>query len=421
MKPLLIIGGGLIGLSTAQVLLDRGEKVRVLEAREGVALETSFANGGLLTPSMPEPWNGPGVQRHLAASLFRSSPSMQLRWRTMPSYLTWGLRFLRNSAPDRFRAATEDNFRLANYSRDKTRELTERLGLEYDLQKTGILSVFQNAQQMAERQSVCELLAPLGMTSVPLDPGEIVAREPLLKNVAHKLIGGIWLPDDATGDAHLFCQGVARAIVAGGGEIDTCIEVTGLIVSNGKILGADTNRGRIDADRVVVAAGVHSPALLRSVGQSIPVKPAKGYSVTIDAAGLGELPGVAIQDDELHAVVSRFGDRIRVVGTAEFAGFDTSIGKSRIDHLFDVLESLLPELASRVDRDAVTPWAGLRPMSSDGRPFIGRGNIEGLYINAGHGALGWTMAMGSAHLLADQILKRPPEIDGSPFLATRSH
>jgi D-amino-acid dehydrogenase len=419
MSPLLIIGGGLIGLATAQVLVERGVHVRVLEAREGVGLEASFANGGLLTPSMPEPWNGPGAHRHLAASLFSTSPSMRLRWRVIPSYLTWGLRFLRNSTPDRFYAATEDNYRLAEYSRDKTRELTERLQLDYDLLDAGILSVFQNAKQMAERQAISQHLARLGMRSVTLDRDAIVAREPLLREVADRLIGGFWFPDDASGDAYQFCKGLASEIIAGGAEINTGMQATGLIARNGKMLGVDTNRGRIDTDRVVVAAGVHSPALLRGVGQSLPIKPAKGYSVTVDADGLGELPGVAIQDDELHAVISRFGKRIRVVGTADFAGLDKSIGKSRIDHLFGVLESLLPDLASRVDRDAAEPWAGLRPMSSDGRPFIGPANVEGLYVNAGHGALGWTMAMGSAHLLADQILERSTEIDGSPFMANR--
>ena len=417
----LIIGGGIIGLATAQVLIERGENVRVLEAREGVGLETSFANGGMLTPSMPEPWNGPGVYRHLAKSLFRASPSMQLRFRAIPSLVSWGVIFLRNSTPSRFFAATEDNFRLAIYSRDKTLALTERLRFEYDLLNTGTLCVFQNADAMAERKAIGDRLARFGMTSRTVDREEIVALEPTLRNVADQFVGGIWFPDDAIGDAHLFCMELAREIVAGGGEIDAGMAVSRLICNKGKILGVDTNRGRIDADRVIIAAGVHSPSLLRSVDRSLAVKPAKGYSLTFDCKDLGDLPGVAIVDDESHAFVSRFGNRIRVVGTADFAGFDTSIGQSRIDNLFGVLESLLPELAAKVDRDAAQAWAGLRPMSNDGRPFIGAGNIEGLFINTGHGALGWTMAMGSAHLLADQMTGRPVEIDGSPFLATRSN
>ena len=417
----LIIGGGIIGLATAQVLVERGENVHVLEAREGVGLETSFANGGLLTPSLPEPWNGPGVHRHLAASLFRSSASMQLRFRAIPSLMSWGVAFLRNSTANRFYAATEDNYRLAVYSRDKTRALTEKLELDYDLLDSGTLYLFQDAEAMAERQAICDHLATLGLTSRNIDRDEIREIEPTLKDCADKFSGAIWFPDDAIGDAHLFCKELARTVVAGGGEIDTGMRVSKLICDRAGALGVDTNRGRIDAQRIIIAAGVHRPALLRSVACSLAVKPAKGYSLTFDCTDLGDLPDVAIVDGAAHSAISRFGRRIRIVGTADFAGFDKSISQSRVDQLFAVLESSLPALAAKVDRGAGQVWAGLRPMSNDGRPFIGAGNIEGLFINVGHGALGWTMAMGSAHLLADQILDRATEIDVNPFLASRTH
>ena len=417
----LIIGGGIIGLATAQVLVERGEDVRVLEAREGVGLETSFANGGMLTPSLPEPWNGPGVHRHLAASLFRSSASMQLRFRAIPSLMSWGVAFLRNSTAKRFYAATADNYRLAVYSRDKTLALTEKLELDYDLLDSGTLYLFQDPGAMAARQAICDHLARLGLRSRNIARDEIREIEPTLKDCADKFSGAIWFPGDAIGDAHLFCKELARNIVAGGGEIDTGMRVSKLICDSAGMLGVDTNRGRIDARRIIIAAGVHSPALLRSVACSLAVKPAKGYSLTFDCEDLGDLPGVAIMDDAAHSVISRLGKRLRVVGAADFAGFNKSIARSRIDQLFAVLESLLPGLAAKVDRGAGQVWAGLRPMSHDGRPFIGAGNVEGLFINAGHGALGWTMAMGSAHLLADQMTTRPVEIDCNPFLATRSN
>ena len=351
--------------------------------------------------------------------MFRANQSMQINWRTIPSLLSWGVSFLRNSTPERFFAATEDNYRLASYSRDKTLELTARLELEFDLLDSGTLCIFRNPKEMAERRAISEHLAPLGMPSREIDPDEIVALEPLLQDIAGELAGGFWFSGDVMGDAHLFCRELAREIVAGGGVIDTGMQVCGLVARNGKLTGIDTNRGRIDADRVVVAAGVRSPQILRGIGRSLPVKPAKGYSLTFDCAGLGDLPGVAIVDEAAHAVVSRFGDRVRVVGTAEFAGFDKSIGRKRIDRLAGVFESLLPGLASKVDRDSATLWAGLRPMSNDGRPFIGPGKVEGLFINSGHGALGWTMAMGAAHLLADLVLGTPTEIDGRPFLPFR--
>lgn len=420
MKPLLVIGGGLIGLTTAKVLLERGEPVRVLEAREGVGLETSFANGGLLTPSMPDPWNAPGVHWHLLASLYHASASMRVRWRVLPSLFSWGITFLRNSTAERFHAATQDNYRLARYSIEKTLALTERCQLQYDLLDAGTLVLFKDQRHMTDRLAISEFLAGIGLTFEKVDPGEIVAREPALRDVANKLIGGIWFPDDASGDAQLFCRELARLIIADGGEIDTGMRVTQLLVRQGKVCGVETDRGRIEADRIVVAAGVCSPALLRRVEHPLPVKPVKGYSLTIDATDIDGLPGVAIMDDESHAVISRFGNRIRVAGIAEFSGFDKSIDKLSMDHLYTVLESLLPGIASRIAYDSANHWAGLRPMSNDGRPFIGPGKIEGLYINAGHGADGWTMAMGSAHLLVDAILGRPAEIDSDAYSATRN-
>ena len=415
----LVIGGGLMGLATAQVLIERGEQVRVIEAREGVALETSFANGGMLTPSMSEPWNGPGVHRKLAASLLQTSPSMQLRFRAIPSLISWGIAFLRNSTPDRFFAAVADNYRLATYSRDQTHSLADEKKLVYDQLDAGTLCVFRHEDEMAERRAINDHLATHGMTFRELGRDDIVTTEPLLDDVADKLVGGFWYPEDASGDAHLFCRELARLVVEQGGEIDCNMQVSAILERSGKVCGIDTNRGRIDADSVVVAAGAHSPALLESAGLLLAVKPAKGYSLTFECNGLGALPGAPIVDESSHAVVSPFGDRIRIVGTAEFDGFDKSIRPFRLDHLFSVLEGLLPKLAAKLGREDGQAWAGLRPMSSDGRPFIGPTGIAGLYVNAGHGALGWTMAMGSAHLLVDQILQTPTAIDAMPFLPTR--
>ena len=415
----LIIGGGLSGLAVAAVLVERGEQVRVVEAREGVALETSFANAGMLTPSLPEPWNGPGVHRHLAASLFGGHQSMQVRWRTLPSLMRWGIAFLRNSSAPRFQAAVLDNFALASYSRGKTLALVERFGSRYTLLDSGTLCVYRHADEMVERREICELLGDNGLEWREVGRDEIAELEPALADVANELAGAFWLPGDAVGDAHLFCRELEQDILQGGGEIDTGIEVNGFVHKNGKVSGVDTNRGRIDAGRVVVAAGSHSTGLLRQLDLALPVQPAKGLSLTFDCAGMHGLPGVAILDEASHAVISPFTDRVRVVGSAEFAGFDKSIADKRMDYLFESLAALLPGLVAKVDRAAATPWAGLRPMSSDGRPHIGATGIDGLYVNAGHGALGWTMAMGSAHLLADLLTGTPPEIDHRPFLPFR--
>lgn len=268
---------------------------------------------------------------------------------------------------------------------------------------------------MDDRRKICEYLKDSGLQALELGVDEIVAREPVLEPGHKRIIGGFWFPDDARGDAHLFCQELAAAVVAEGGEIRTRSPVSQLLSDNGEISGVVTKGEPIKARRVIVAAGSHSSKLLGSVRCSVPVKPAKGYSITVDGRELGELPNSAIADDASHAVIAAFGSRLRVCGTAEFAGFDQRLTPQRVNKLFHVLESVLPELAARVERRQVDAWAGLRPMSNDGRPFIGAGSIQGLFINSGHGALGWTMAMGSANVLADLICGRTPETDHSPF------
>jgi D-amino-acid dehydrogenase len=414
-----IVGGGLIGLTTAQALAERGEEVLVLEAREGVGLETSFANGGMLTPSMPEPWNGPGVFGHLLTSLFNPHAAMKLRLSAVPSLMTWGIGFIRNSSMHRYLSASLNNYRMSCYSIQKTLDISRRLGLSYDFSEQGTLCIFEDPGRMEERRNLCKYLEDFGLSAEELDAEQVIAREPVLGPIRNRLIGGIWLPDDARGDAHLFCRALESVIVAEGGEIRTGTSVSGIATKGGKVCGVEIGNQFLEAERVVVAAGPHSPALLATAGQSIAVKPAKGYSITFDGSGLDRLPDVAIGDDALHAVITTFGKRLRVVGTAEFTGFDKSLTKERIDNLFHVLDTVLPEQSAALDRSQASAWAGLRPMSNDGKPFIGVSAVGGLFVNTGHGALGWTMAMGSANLLADQMCGTVPEIDGKPFDARR--
>ena len=415
----IVIGGGLIGLSTARALIDRGETVKIVEARDGVALEASFANGGLHTPSMSEPWNSPGVLQHLAASLFDPHSSMKLRVTAIPSLLFWGLGFLRNSTADRFFAACEHNFRLADYSLRKTLQVTEKRKLTYDFGKGGTLSVFRHARDMTMQRKIAARLSALGMACHELKPDAVVEREPALRPIRPHIVAGIWYPDDVRGDAHKFCQELARTILQDGGEIETGVSVARIRKRAGKVVGVETGSGEMPAERVVVAAGVHSPALLKSVGEYVPVKPAKGYSVTIDATDLKGLPSIPVQDDSMHAAVTPIGNRIRLVGTAEFAGFNQHIDAARIDNLFRLLDTLLPDVAGQVDRSSSVSWTNLRPMSNDGTPFIGPTRLPGLYVNTGHGPLGWTMAMGSGELLADLAVGRATGIDAAPYACGR--
>lgn len=415
----LVVGGGLMGLTSAQALVDQGEAVTILEAREGVALETSFANGGMLTPSMPEPWNSPGVYRHLAASLFDPRSSMKLRVHAMPSLVTWGIRFLRHSSRDRYEAACADNYRLACYSLAETQAITGRFALDYDRGVEGALSVFRNDDDFAQKDAVCRRLAELGMRYSVLTAEEMISLVPALADIRRQIHNGILYHDDECGDAHLFCRSLAPHFERAGGRIEYGVAVQRLLTDGARVVGVGTDRGERTADRVVVAAGTRSPALLAGAGVTLAVKPVKGYSVTVDVGGIDGVPTLPVLDDAMHAGMTPLGDRLRMVGTAEFTGFDTTINKVRTDNLYAMFEAILPGIAAQVDREHAVPWAGLRPMSYDGKPFIGATGIDGLFVNCGQGHLGWTMAMGSARLLADTVLGRPPAIDASPYSLRR--
>ena len=411
----LVIGGGLMGVTTAFVLQERGAAVTLIEARDGVALETSFANGGMFTPSMPEPWNSPGVYRYLLASLFDPRSSMKLRLRAIPTLIPWGIRFLRHSSRTLYEAACADNYALACYSLDKTREITARLGLEYDRGTEGTLSVFRDDDDFAAKEAVCRRLSGLGMRYRVLTVDEMVELVPVLADIRDEITRGILYPDDEYGDAHLFCRSLVTAFEERGGTVQCDTRVQRLMVDGQRVVGVTTSRGDIEAETVVVAAGIRSPELVSEAGVHLPVKPVKGYSVTVDVGGIEGVPTLPVLDDSMHAGMTPLGDRLRMVGTAEFTGFDTRINTVRTDNLYAMFEAMLPSIAAQIDKADAVPWAGLRPMSYDGKPFVDRTSIDGLFVNCGHGHLGWTMAMGSAHVLADVLHGSDCAVDARAF------
>ena len=418
--PIVVVGAGLQGLCTAHSLASRGETVVILERREGPALETSFANAGMLTPSQSDPWNSPGVGRHLLRSLGRDDSAMLLHLRALPSLSGWGVRFLRNASPARHRRATRDAFTLARYSLDATIALRETLGLEYDVSTKGTLKLFRERKAFETSLGIARNLGDPGFHFEALDADGVVATEPLLRPVRETVVGGLHFPDDECGDAHLFCQALTSQLEIQGVQLQTGVDVKDLSIQSGRLVGLQLADGVMPAERVVVAAGCWSTPLLRRVGLRLPVRPAKGYSLTLDARSLSQRPALAVLDDHLHIAVVPLGTRIRIAGTAEFAGMEQSVRAPRIQNLVDLFQHIYPELASRVDVRAGSPWAGLRPMSADGLPLIGETRIPGLYLNTGHGQLGWTQAVGSGELLADLLTGKSPVVDPSPYLASRA-
>jgi D-amino-acid dehydrogenase len=411
----IVVGAGVIGVTTAYELSRRGCRTLLLEARNGVALESSYANGGLLTPGMSDPWNAPGIHRKIAASLLDPHAAMKLWPSAIPSLFWWGLEFLRNSNVTRHAAASRANFVLGKYSIERMRELRIRLGLEYCGASRGTMKVFRDSRSMDASLKLAEQLASLGLRFIVLDRDGAVAAEPALEGIREKLFGALRFPDDESGDAYEFCKALMFAFQRNGGTMNTSFRVTSIAVQRGIAVGVESETGRVLADKVIIAAGNAASDMMHRVGVSLSIKPVKGYTITFDVSHLDGCPILPVIDDALHAAVVPLGTRLRVAGTAEFAGMDFNVRPERIDNLLELLAALYPSISARLDRWSGRVWTGLRPMSADGLPFVGATSVEGLYVNAGHGHLGWTLAAGSAHLLADLIAGEPTAIDPAPY------
>ena len=413
-----IVGSGLQGVASAWFLAHQGCAVTVLEREPAVAQGTSYANAGMLTPSMADPWNAPGLLGHLLGWLGQEDAPFLLRPSALPSMLGWGLAFLANSRPARYRDNMARNLRLARYSLEMLCELRGELDLRYDERTVGTIKVFRErpAFDAAVRRNA--VLAELGLEVRTLSPDEVARTEPALADVREHLVGGLYCPQDESGDARRFTEGLAAKAVEAGAELRFGTEVTGIEVAGDRIAAVVAGNERFRADAYVLAAGAWSPQLLAPLGLQLRVRPVKGYSITVPVAGwLG--PQMPVIDDALHAAATPLGTRLRVAGTAEIAGYDRALTPSRVDNLFKLLVGLFPASAAHLDRATAEPWAGLRPVCADGVPLIGRYRYDNLFLNTGHGHLGWTLACGSARLLADLMLGRPPALDARAYAAER--
>ena len=419
MKRACVIGAGLAGLTTAFELQQRGWDVTILDEQGEVARGASHANGSLLTPSMAEPWNTPGVHRHLVQSVFNPISPLRLWPSAIPSLLGWGVRFLRNSTAARSRAATTANFHLASYSLRCLDELRTRVGYRDTAAGRGLVKIFRDVDGFEAALRGMRVLQSLGLRLEVLDADRAIQRVPELTAIADRISGALFFPDDECADAHLFCLNVATALRRGGATLRLGTAVRSIDTDGQRVRGLTVGDERIAADHVIVAAGVRSPALLRGIGVHLPIAPAKGYTVTLPLPAGFEPPPMPVADDALHAAVVPVAAGLRLAGTAEFAGHDLRLQPHRTEQLLNVLAVIFPKIAAEVDRSLARTWIGLRPVSADGVPFIGSTGIGGLYVNAGHGPLGWTMAAGSARLLADELTGVAAAIDPYPYRVHR--
>jgi D-amino-acid dehydrogenase len=413
----LIVGAGLIGVTTAYLLRRRGYEVTVLERREGAAQETSFANGGFLCPSAAEPWNAPGCWRPLLASLGRSEAAMQLRAATLPRLVRWGTMFLWNSRPAVFHHNVLSNQRLASYSLRAMQSLREETGIRYGRSARGFIRIFRQERALRDAVENIERLGTVGRSPRVLSSAETAELEPTLSHVQHRLAGAIHYQQDETGDAYRFCVGLAEHARQAGVEFKFQTEVLSLEARSGQVTALMGRQDRFVADTYVIAAGSYSTPLLRTVGVSIPVQPVKGYSITYDVPSGQPSLSIGVLDDYWHAVITPLEGVLRVAGTAEFAGYDLTLRAARLRNLSALVHELLPQL--QVERSNARRWCGLRPVSVDGVPIIGPTALKNLFVNTGHGPLGWTMAAGSGHLLADLLAGKSPAIDPAPFALAR--
>ena len=410
-----IIGSGLLGLSSAYHLIQEGHQVTIVERQAGSALETSFANGGLLTPSLCEPWNAPGVFFEMLKSIGREDSPLLLRPNALPSLVFWGLSFLRNSTRSRYEGSVFRNTRLAKYNLDVMDEMASKIPLSDLGGGLGTLKICRRSEELDEVRKMAEFLSPENIKFKVLDKNETFALEASLKPLGDMVAGSIYFPEDRFGDAHQYCTELTRYLEDNGVQFLFNTTVINMTAKGGFVSQIDTEQGALSADAFILAAGSYSPVIAKKAGVKIPVKPCKGYSLTLELDGWAGAPKVPVIDHSLHAAVTPLGNKIRVAGTAEFNGYDTSLNEDRLQNLFSLLGNIFPESTPYVNEASTTKWAGLRPVSTSGVPIISKTNVKNLYLNTGHGHLGWTMAAASGKAISDLICEKDAEINLSDY------
>lgn len=402
---IIILGSGLLGVTTAYELGRRGHKVTVLERQPNSGAETSYANGGQLSYSHSEPWANPGSLKKLPKWLLDKDAPLVFRLRADYQMMRWGLAFLRNCTPARAEANGVAILRLGLYSHKKMDEIRQQTGIAFDFAKGGILHLFEKDKDFDAAKRQYAFQAKFGDAHNVLTAQDLYDMEPCLTHSNRKMVGGIHTVNDEYGDAYLYCNELAKvATERYGVRFEYNVSINKLIEQKGRIVAVHTSKGEMHGDAFVMAMGSYSPLLLRPIGIDVPIYPMKGYSITIDANDF--CPKNSLTDSTYKVVHSRLGSRLRVAGTAEFAGHNSSISEKRIATVIKAASSLLP----KADWSNVSKWACLRPSTPDGPPILGKTRISNLYMNTGHGTLGWTQAAGSSAIVADLMEGKTPEI-----------
>ncbi len=411
-----VLGAGIAGVTAAYELARRGHEVIVVDRQSAPALETSYANGGLIVPSQSDPWASPDAPMKLLKWLGREDAPLLLRLSAVPGMLRWGLAFLANCRHERWRENTAAVFRLAIYSRDAYDALARETGIEHGGGDRGTLRLYSDEAALKAGLAEFQPYRELGLAHEVLSRERCVALEPSLADVARKFIGGIHVSADRSGDCQAFATGLAERARKLGVEFRFGTTVEGIETEAGAATAVRTDRGRISGDRFLLALGPYSARMAKSLGWRLPVNPVKGYSETLDIEGWNNAPRVPLVITYRKMAITNLGKRLRLAGSAEFAGFDLTPNPRRGQMLLDALAEHFPAYPRTKPPEH---WAGLRPVVPDGRPVLGATPVKNLFVDTGHGQLGWTLSCGSAKAIAALMDGKAPEIDLKDFAFDR--
>jgi D-amino-acid dehydrogenase len=402
-----ILGAGVIGVTTAYQLAKQGHEVVVVDRQSGPAQETSFANAGEVSFGYCSPWAAPGIPKKAVKWLLMRHAPLILRPKLDAAMLFWLLRMLSNCTAGRYALNKSRMLRLADYSRVALAEVRGETSLNYDARMQGTLQLFRAQQQLDSSGKDVKALAADGVPFEVLDRDGCIRVEPALRHVRDRIVGGLLTPKDETGDCFKFTNALEQKAAALGVDFQYGHLIDGLDIESGRVRGVVSDRGTIRSDAVVVALGSYSPLLLKKIGIKLPVYPVKGYSLTIPITDPSRAPESTVMDETYKIAITRLGDCIRVGGMAEISGYNNDLVQARRR----TLEYSVMDLFPGGDPNKGSFWSGLRPMTPDGTPIIGDTGIKNLFLNTGHGTLGWTMSCGSARVLADLVSGRKPEIE----------
>ncbi len=402
----IVLGSGVIGVTSAYYLAKQGAEVTVLDRQAGPAEETSFGNAGQISPGYSTPWAAPGIPFKAVKWMFQHHAPLAVQLDGSMWQLQWMMQMLKNCGADQYAVNKERMVRVAEYSRDCLRTLRDETGIRYENRSKGTLQIFRKESQLDAVQRDIEVLKETGVEFELLDRESLGRVEPALAEVKDKLVGGLHLPNDETGDCYLFTNALATEAKVMGVDFQFNQNVEKLIVEGGEIKGVLVNGKVLTADRYVLAFGSYSRDFLKPLNLDLPVYPVKGYSLTVPIVDASHAPQSTVLDETYKIAITRFDQRIRVGGMAELSGFNLGLNEDRRGTLEMVTRDLFPG----GDLEQASFWTGLRPMTPDSTPIIGATQYKNLFLNTGHGTLGWTMACGSGKLISDLVLGHTPEI-----------